>query len=152
MTILNACTKKSGNLLKAPHKNSIIEIRFVWKNLQMRWNQNHWDWIFKYHIYPTPPLGQDMTQGQFFKTAFNRFEFRVFLLLDLLPHQGWWIQFALLFTHSWKETNRIHTLLVLCKMQSVSSRIWTRVYFLRQEPLHYGHLNFWINSVLKFRM
>ena len=20
-----------------------------------------------YHIYPTPPLGQDMTQGQFFK-------------------------------------------------------------------------------------
>ena len=27
---------------------------------------------------PTPPLGQDMTQGQFF----NRFEFRVFLLLD----------------------------------------------------------------------
>ena len=35
-----------------------------------------------YHIYPTPPLGQDMTQGQFFKAEFNRFEFRVFLLLD----------------------------------------------------------------------
>ena len=35
-----------------------------------------------YHIYPTPPLGQDMTQGQFFKRRFNRFEFRVFLLLD----------------------------------------------------------------------
>ena len=33
-------------------------------------------------IYPTPPLGQDMTQGQFFKVEFNRFEFRVFLLLD----------------------------------------------------------------------
>ena len=27
-----------------------------------------------YHIYPTPPLGQDMTQGQFFKAEFNRFE------------------------------------------------------------------------------
>ena len=27
---------------------------------------------------PTPPLGQDMTQGQFFKPEFNRFEFRVF--------------------------------------------------------------------------
>ena len=31
-------------------------------------------------IYPTPPLGQDMTRGQFFK--FYRFEFRVVLLLD----------------------------------------------------------------------
>ena len=29
------------------------------------------------YIYPTPPLGQDMTQGQFL-----RLEFRVFLLLD----------------------------------------------------------------------
>ena len=26
--------------------------------------------------------GQDMTQSQFFKAEFNRFEFRVFLLLD----------------------------------------------------------------------
>ena len=34
-----------------------------------------------YHIYPTPPLGQDMTQGQFL-AEFNWFEFRVFLLLD----------------------------------------------------------------------
>ena len=31
---------------------------------------------------PTPPLGQDMTQGQFFKAEFNRFEFSVFILLD----------------------------------------------------------------------
>ena len=32
------------------------------------------------YIYlPTPPLGQDTTQGQ---AEFNRFEFRVFLLLD----------------------------------------------------------------------
>ena len=31
---------------------------------------------------PTPPLGQDMTQGQFLKVEFNKFEFRVFLLLD----------------------------------------------------------------------
>ena len=35
-----------------------------------------------YHIYPTPPLGQDLTQGQFISAEFNRFEFRVFLLLD----------------------------------------------------------------------
>ena len=30
---------------------------------------------------PTVPLGQDMTQGQFLR-KFNRFEFKVFLLLD----------------------------------------------------------------------
>ena len=41
-------------------------------------------------LFTTPPLGQDMTQGEFFKNwkkkifkaEFNRFEFRVFLLLD----------------------------------------------------------------------
>ena len=37
---------------------------------------------FLYTYLPTPPLGQDMTQGQFFKAEFNRFEFKVFLLLD----------------------------------------------------------------------
>ena len=31
--------------------------------------------IYYYHIYPTPPLGQDMAQGQFFKAQFNKFEF-----------------------------------------------------------------------------
>ena len=30
-------------------------------------------------IYPTPPLGQDMTQGQFFKRSLTGFEFRVLL-------------------------------------------------------------------------
>ena len=34
------------------------------------------------YIYlPTPPLGQDMTQGQFLSGVY-RFEFRVFLFLD----------------------------------------------------------------------
>ena len=64
--------------------------------------------IFIYSYLPTPPLGQDMTQGQFL-AEFNRFEFRVFLLLDLLPHQGWRTQSVLLFTHSWMENNWIHT-------------------------------------------
>ena len=27
-------------------------------------------WTYFDHIYPTPPLGQDMTQGQFFKRGF----------------------------------------------------------------------------------
>ena len=30
------------------------------------------------HVYPTLPLGQYITQGQFFKRGFNRFEFIVF--------------------------------------------------------------------------
>ena len=34
-----------------------------------------------HHIYPNPPIEQDMTQGQFL-VEFNGFEFRVFLLLD----------------------------------------------------------------------
>ena len=34
------------------------------------------------HIYPNPPLGQDMTQSQFFKRSLTGFEFRIFLLLD----------------------------------------------------------------------
>ena len=41
-------------------------------------------WFLSLMIYPylpTPPLGQDMTQGQFL-SGVNRFEFRVFLLLD----------------------------------------------------------------------
>ena len=33
---------------------------------------------------PTPPLGQDMTQGYFLE-EFNRFELRGFLLEDWLP-------------------------------------------------------------------
>ena len=41
-------------------------------------NEKRREWYYL----PTPPLGQDMTQGQFFKAEFNRFEFRVFLLLD----------------------------------------------------------------------
>ena len=35
-----------------------------------------------YHIYPTPPLGQDMTQGQFFKRSLTGLNSEFFLLLD----------------------------------------------------------------------
>ena len=41
------------------------------------------------YIYlPTPPHEQDATQGQYLKAEFNRFEFRVFILLDWLPIHG----------------------------------------------------------------
>ena len=50
----------------------------------------------------------------------------------MLPHQGWRIQSALLFTQSWREINWIHTFpkgisAMWNEMQSFSSRIWTRV-------------------------
>ena len=62
----------------------------------------------RYYL-PTPPLGQDMTQGQFFKRSLTGFEFRVFLLLYQLPHQGWRTQSVLLLTHSWRENKGVHT-------------------------------------------
>ena len=38
-------------------------------------------WKSFYHIYPTPPLGQDITQGQFFKQSLTGLN-SVILLLD----------------------------------------------------------------------
>ena len=38
--------------------------------------------IFVDPIYPTPPLGQDMTQGQFFKRSLTGLNSEFFLLLD----------------------------------------------------------------------
>ena len=38
-------------------------------------------------------------QGQFFKTEFNRFEFRVFLFLDQLPYHSLSTQSGQLFTY-----------------------------------------------------
>ena len=38
--------------------------------------------VGSYHIYPTPPLGQDMTQGQFFKQSLTGLNSEFFLLLD----------------------------------------------------------------------
>ena len=84
---------------------------------------------FDYHIYPTPPLGQDMTQGQFFKwslTGLNsEFSFSTSYLTKAeepslpyyLPIVGGRIIGFICFPR----------VLVVCEMQSVSSRIWTRV-------------------------
>ena len=34
------------------------------------------------------PLKQDLAESQSFQVEFNRFEFKVFFLLDWLPNQG----------------------------------------------------------------
>ena len=57
---------------------------------------------------PTPQHGQYVTQGQFLSEV-NRLEFRVFLPPIGLPNRDKRTQFALLFTHSWRENYWIHT-------------------------------------------
>ena len=82
-----------------------------------------------YHIYLTPPLGHDMTQGQFFKrslTGFNsEFSFSLSNCLtkakETLPY---YLPIAGGRTIGFIPFPRI---LVLCEMQSVSTRIWTGV-------------------------
>ena len=64
--------------IKHPHPTSVLDI------ILNNWMVGLKSWTIVQvhskgdHIYPTPHLGQDMTQGQFFKAEFNRFEFRVF--------------------------------------------------------------------------
>ena len=97
----------------------------------------------KYIILFTQPLhpGTIWHKVNFFKAEFNRFEFRVFLLLDLLPHQGWRTQSVLLITHNWRENNWIHT------FPKGISAIWNAISLVedlnscrRVHFLHHGHL------------
>ena len=88
-------------------------------------------WLFDiYHIYPTPPLGQDMTQVQFFKRSItglnSEFSFSLTSCLTkaeetslpyYLPIAGGRIFGFIPFPR----------VIVLCEMQSVRSRIWTRI-------------------------
>ena len=77
---------------------------------------------------------------------FERFEFRVFLLLGLLPYQGWRAQSVLLFTYIWREDNWIHTFpKSISAMWNANSLIQGLnlghcVHFLWQYPLHPKHL------------
>ena len=80
--------------------------------LQYQFIKNHFT-----HIYPTPPLGQDMTKGQFLSG-----------LSYYLPIAGGRIIRFIPFS----------LVLVPCEMQSVSSRIWTRVtVFISYDDNHY---------------
>ena len=82
------------------------------------------------HIYPTPPLGQDMTQGQFLKrglTGLNS-EFSFSSTSCLTKAEELSLSYYLIIAGG-----RIigfipfPKVLVLCEIQSVSSRIWTRI-------------------------
>ena len=85
---------------------------------------------FVYHIYPTPPLGQDMTQGQFCKrslTGLNSefsFSYTSCLTKAEEPSLPYYLPIAGGRIFGFTPFPRV---LVLCEIQSVTSRIWTRV-------------------------
>ena len=87
-----------------------------------------------YQIYPTPPLGQDMTQGQFLNSEFYFSKTSCLTKaeepsLSYLPITGGRIIGLIPFPG----------VLVLCEMQSVLSRIWTRVTeFISYDDNHYS--------------
>ena len=67
-------------------------------------------YIYIYISYlPTPPLGQDMTQGQFFKRSLtglnSEFSFSWTSCLTMAEEPS----LPYYFTHSWRENNWIHT-------------------------------------------
>ena len=53
---------------------------------------------------PTPSTQVGYDSRSIFKRSLTDLNF-----LDQLPHQGWGPQSVLLFTHSWRENNWIHT-------------------------------------------
>ena len=103
------------------------------------------EWTFKFiyiyiyiYIYvyinisylPTPLIGQDMTQGQFFKrrlTGFNSefsFSYTSCLKKDEEPSLSYYLPIAGGGMIGFIPFPRVF---VLCEMQSASSRIWTRI-------------------------
>ena len=81
-------------------------------------------------IYPTPPLGQDMTQGQFFKRSLtglnSEFPFSLTSCLTKAeePNLPYYLSIAGGRIIGFIPFPRV---LVLCEIQSVLSRNWTRI-------------------------
>ena len=84
-------------------------------------------WIFLEYMYlpnPSALVAYD-TRSICFLAEFNRFQLRVFLLEDWLPHQGWRTQYAQLFTYWWRENNWIRTCPKNISAISIGYRDWT---------------------------
>ena len=91
-------------------------------------------YIYLFHIYPTPPLGQDMTQGQFFKRSLtglnSEFSFSSCLTKAEEPSLPYYLPIAGGRIIGFIPFPRV---LVLCEMQSVQDlNSCCRVQFLRQ--------------------
>ena len=109
-------------------KHFIFYFNFdIWITLNFCDNINIDVWIYQ-------PLRTDRMRHKVnFEAGFNRFEFRFFLLQDWLLNQYLKKESALLSNSKLRENYRIHIffrrVLLLWKMQSASSRIWTRVVY-----------------------
>ena len=82
-----------------------------------------------YHIFPTPPLGQDMTLGQLFKQSLTGLNLEFSFYTSCLtkteePSLPYYFPIAGGIITGFIPFPRV---LVLCEMQSVLSSIWTRV-------------------------
>ena len=106
--------------------------------------------LWRNPIYPTPPLGQDMTQGQFLSGVYQVWiqsfpsprlvaspRLKNLVCPTILPIAGGRIIGFIPFPR----------VSVLCEMQSASSRIWTRVAVsISYDDNHYTTGTFWCNG------
>ena len=99
--------------------------------MQCAYNRCSLRWFTKRDpIYPTPPLGQDMTQGQFFKRSLtglnseSSFSKTSCLTKAEEPSLPCYLSIAGGRIIGFIPFPRV---LVLCEMQSVLSRNWTRI-------------------------
>ena len=74
---------------------------------------------------PTPPLGQDMTQGHFFKRSLTGLNLELSFSKAEEPSLPYYLPIAGGRIMGFMPFPRV---LVQCEMQSVSSSIWTRVF------------------------
>ena len=112
------------------YKSSQVKILLIYRCFHKKKKKKKWIILIQnlYHIYQ--PLSSDRIWHKVnFLAEFNRFEFRVFLLLDELPHEGW--RNSLPYYSPIAGGKIIgfipfRRVLVLCEMQQVSSGIRTQ--------------------------
>ena len=100
---------------KSATVNSVFDCQFLRQNSPYLWNDPH-VYIFIYIYIPSiyQPFCTGWMRNKVNFWLFNRFEFRVFLLLDWLLYQGLrTLSALLLFTHSWRENNWIWTHVIM---------------------------------------
>ena len=143
--MLIRCNKEKPSLSRVDPRASGLSIRRTRKGTGfLRLLQRNSARVLTHLIifYPTPPFGQDMTQGQFFKRSFTGLKFRVFpsprtncLTQAEEPSQPYYLPIAGGRIIGFIPFPRV---LVLCKMQSFLVQDLNschRVHFLRRQTI-----------------